>query len=242
MHVFEEMRRAVEGVERYCLPDVAAAVWKAYGAGGLTDEQAEQLDALLQARQGAVSARAPERASEPSAPACARARKVSRAGSRPRTPDSKARCRRWAAAGYLPPALAASFTAGEQAVLAVIAAEVGKRGVCVLAHAHVAALAGVSDSTARRAVRLARSLGLITVEERRIARRRNETNIVRITSKGWTSWLRLRLPRSTCSLSGGQIQTGTSISKIKAPGSRRSVLRDCGERSERSTPLIPDAA
>ena len=127
--MFEEMRRAVEGAERHRLPDVAAAIWKAYGAGGLTDEQAELLDGLLRARQGAASAATPGRGSnEPMTPACAHARGVSRAGSRPRTLESMSRRRRWAAAGYLPPQLAASFTGGEQTVLAVVAAEVGKRG------------------------------------------------------------------------------------------------------------------
>ena len=46
-----------------------------------------------------------------------------RLGSRPRSPASMERRRRWAASGALPPQLASRFTLAEQAVLAVIAAE-----------------------------------------------------------------------------------------------------------------------
>ncbi len=152
MVVFDEMRRAVEAAAPDRLGDVAGAIWKAYGAGGLTDEQAEQLDGLLNARRGAARAApirvlalsvaaariapavAPSPRGEGAPPAIAR----HHTGSRPRTPESAARRRRWAAAGYLPPKLAAAFTPGEQAVLAVIATEVGKRGTCTLAIGHMA--------------------------------------------------------------------------------------------------------
>ena len=34
-------------------------------------------------------------------------------------------------------------------------------------------------------------LGLVTIEERRLARFRNDTNVVCIVSREWTAWLRL---------------------------------------------------
>jgi hypothetical protein len=43
----------------------------------------------------------------------------------------------------------------------------------------------------RNAIREARQLGLLTVEERQITGFRNDTNIVRIVSPEWTAWLRL---------------------------------------------------
>ena len=61
---------------------------------------------------------------------------------------------------------------------------------------HIAALAEVSPDTVKRATGQARMLGLVTVEERRVDRRRNDTNIVRVVSREWNAWLRLRLPRS----------------------------------------------
>jgi hypothetical protein len=114
-----------------------------------------------------------------------------RVGSRPRTDASMARRRSWAAAGRLPPALASRFTMGEVATLAVIAAEVVKRGSCRLAIDHIAALAGVGRSTVKRAIRQAHTLGLIRIEERRLTAWRNDTNVITVVDPGWAAWLRL---------------------------------------------------
>lgn len=219
MLIYAEIERAIGEAPHDRLPEVGSALWKAYGAGGLTDAEAEQLSGLLEARQGAARA-APARArsleaavaqilpaqapAEAIAQAPALARPHHRTGSRPRKPESMARRRRWAAAGYMPPALAAGFTQGELAVLAVVALEVGKRGTCTLALGHIAALAGVSETTAKRALRQARTLGLVTVEERRLSRSRNDTNVLRVASREWAAWLRLRLPRGNHSGLGGQ--------------------------------------
>jgi hypothetical protein len=210
MLVFEEMRRAVEAAAVDRLGEVAAAVWQAYGAGGLTDEQAEQLDGLLNARRGAARAApvrtptlavvaaqvVPAAAPAPAGQGAAPARAHQRTGSRPRTPESLPRRRRWAAAGYLPTQMAAQFTAAEQAVLGVVAMEVGKRGTCTLAVGSIAALAGVCATVVKRALRQARLLGLVTVEERRLTGFRNDTNVVRAVSREWAAWLRLRMPHA----------------------------------------------
>ena len=118
-----------------------------------------------------------------------------RLGSRPRSPASMERRRRWAASGALPPALAARFTLAEVAVLAVIAAEVLQHSRCTLVIGHIAALAGVSETTVRNALRAARGLGLLTIEERRLTAWRNAPNVVRIISREWLAWLRLRAPK-----------------------------------------------
>ncbi|MFB0490074.1 hypothetical protein ABIE45_002660 [Methylobacterium sp. OAE515] len=232
--VFDQMLQAVQAAAPDRLSSVVSAVWKAYDAGGLTDQQAEQLDGLLNARRGA--ARAASAKAQPLAAVAAQlvpavappprgegappARSHHRIGSRPRTPDSLARRRRMAAAGYLPPALAAAFTGGEQAVLAVVALEVGKRGTCTLALGHVAAIAGVCLTVAKRALRQARTLGLVTVEERRLSRSRNDTNVVRIASREWAAWLRLRLPRASHAgfgSIGGTTANATATRNIRGP-------------------------
>ena len=105
------------------------------------------------------------------------------------------RRRRWAASGALPPALAARFTLAETAVLAVIAAEVLRHSACTLTVGHIAALAGVSETTVRNALRAARGLGLLTIEERRLTVWRNAPNVVRVISREWLGWLRLRAPK-----------------------------------------------
>src|SRR5215217_1894095 len=114
-----------------------------------------------------------------------------RVGSRPRSSASMERRRSWAAAGRLPPALAARFTLAEVSVLAVVAVEVAKQGECTLTLEHIAALAGVCRKTVKNALREAQGLGFVRIEERRLTAWRSAPNRVTITSPEWLSWLRL---------------------------------------------------
>ncbi|MCJ2107014.1 helix-turn-helix domain-containing protein [Methylobacterium sp. E-041] len=199
MNYAYEIRRQAETAPRAALPAVASALWKAFGEGHLSETEAEALAGLIEARQ--LTERPTELHQRPTdAP-----RKA--VGSRPRTDASMARRRRWAASGRFPPGIAARFTLAEQAVLAVIAVEVAKRGDCRLAVGHIAAIAGVSETMVRNAIREARTHGLLTVEERRLARFRSDTNVVCIVSREWCAWLRLaRSPErgaAPCQSGGG---------------------------------------
>ncbi|GJD44007.1 hypothetical protein AFCDBAGC_1869 [Methylobacterium cerastii] len=176
-----EIRRQAEAAPRAALPAVASALWKAFGEGHLSEAEAEALSGLIEARQAEAGTHAPK-------PLGALR---SRAGSRPRTDASMARRRRWAASGRIPPAIAARFTLAEQAVLSLVAAEIVRRKDCRLAVGHLAAIVGVAETTVRNAIREARKLGMVTVEERRVTGFRNDTNVVRIVSAEWTAWLRL---------------------------------------------------
>src|SRR5215217_194765 len=140
----EQLRRAVEASLRVELAKVSSLLWRAYAAGHVTEAEASELSDLIEAKR-AIPVPPP--------------RPRLRVGSRPRTPESLARRRRWVAGGLLPPQLASRFTAAETAVLAVIAAEVVRHGRCTLTVGHVAALAGVSETTVRNALREARALG-----------------------------------------------------------------------------------
>jgi hypothetical protein len=102
------------------------------------------------------------------------------------------RRRRWASSGALPPQLQCRFTLAEAAVLAVVAAEVGKKGACTLCIGIIAAVAGVSRTTVKNAMRQAARLGFIKVEERRLSAWRNLANRITITSPEWLTWLRMR--------------------------------------------------
>jgi hypothetical protein len=180
-----QLRAAVEAAPRDRLSELSGALWKAFSAGAATEAQAEELSNLIEARK-AVAAR--------------------RVGSRPHTGASMERRRRWAVSGRLPPAIAARFTVAELAVLAVVTVEAGKRGDCRLTIDHIAALAGVGRSSVKAAIRQARALGLVTVEERRVSRWRNESNVVRIVSREWLAWMRLaRHPRPQ----GGGVKSAT---------------------------------
>lgn len=194
----DQIRREAEAAPRAALPAVTAALWKAFAAGHVTEAEAEALSALIEARQ-ALSAPKLGNATGPIGPDApqdrARSPRTGRSGSRPRTDASMERRRRWAASGRMPPAIAARFTLAEQAVLSLVAAETARRKDCRLSVGGMAAIAGVSETTVRNAIREAVKLGLLTVEERQITGWRNDTNIVRIISAEWTSWLRLTRKR-----------------------------------------------
>lgn len=190
----DEIRRTVMAAPRVELPKVSALLWKAYAAGQVTEAEASELSELIEARKVI-------RLEKP-AP-----RQV---GSRPRSSESMERRRRWVASGRLPPQIAARFTMAEAAVLAVVAVEVAKRGVCTLTIGHIAALAGVSETTVRNALREAKALGLVSIEERRLTAWRNLPNLVRIVSQEWLAWLRLRPEGGGCSFAN---PTGTRFKK-----------------------------
>src|SRR6185503_21032381 len=114
----EQLRRAVEASPRVELPKVSALLWKAYAAGQVTEADASALSETIELKRAL-----------PPAPKPVQRRLI---GSRPRSPASLERRRRWAASGALPPALAARFTLAETAVLAVIAAEVLQHSRCTL--------------------------------------------------------------------------------------------------------------
>lgn len=172
----DQIRQAVGAVPPDKLPDVSKALWVAFSAGQVTEAEAEELSALIEARKviGAPPA-APKRS----------------VGSRPRSPASLERRRRWTASGHVPGNIACRFTTGETAALAVIALEASKRGDCRWTIGQIAAVAGVSDTTVKRAIREAKALGLISVEERRLSAWRNDSNILRIVSPEWIAWGRL---------------------------------------------------
>src|SRR4051812_34136433 len=173
----EQLRRAVEASPRAELPAVSALLWKAYAAGHVTEADASALSEAIELKRVL-----------PPAPKPVQRRLI---GSRPRTPASLERRRRWAASGALSPALAARFTLAETAVLAVVAAEHQKHGRCTLVIEHIAALAGVGRTTVKNALREAQRQSLLRIEERRLSAWRNAPNIVTLTSPEWLSWLRM---------------------------------------------------
>src|SRR3954470_3765683 len=185
----EQLRRAVEASPRVELAKVSGLLWRAYAAGHVTEAEASELSDLIEAKRALPAPQRPVQR---------------RLGSRPRSPASMARRRRWATSGCLPPALAARFTLAEVAVLAVVAAEHRRRGDCRLTNEEIGDVAGVCLTSVKNSLRAARALGLLSVEERRLTAFRNDSNVVRITAPEWRAWLRLRgagksVPRSPTS-------------------------------------------
>jgi hypothetical protein len=173
------------------LDGIVRSMWVDHTHGLLADNEMEILDEAARARREAIQERRTETRPKPrTAPSSAPRASARR---RQRAPDKQAsieRRRRLAASGPLPPALACRFTTCELAALKIIGEEVTKHGVCSLHIDAIAAIAGTCRSVVQEAIRLARTLGLVTVQERRRRGQRSLTNLVRIVSGEWLTWLR----------------------------------------------------
>lgn len=111
----------------------------------------------------------------------------------------------------------------------MVASEVCRRGDCRLAVGHVAALAGVCETVVRNALREARRLGLVEIEERRVTGWRNLPNVVRLASEEWRAWLHLAKGRSSL-LPAGMARVARS------PQTAPALLKGGGCRSVQGTP------
>lgn len=168
-------------VSIYCAPGrridgVISSVYAAQLAEDITEEQAVELHAAADHRRRALRLLQTHRAQKPRLP-------------RPSPERTLANRRKWAGSGALPPSLRPHFTHGENAVAAVVRAEVRRHGACRLSHAQIARSAGLrSTTTVKRFMREARRLGLIWVEIRPVLGNRNLTNVVTIVSREWRQW------------------------------------------------------
>jgi hypothetical protein len=143
------------------------AVWGDWGAGRLTDEQAQSLAETIEARRrevrgtDTVAARVTQVAAQ--ARAAGRPSHFPAKRKAPRSPDRRAsieRRRTLAASGPMPPQLACRFTTGELAALRIVADAARDRGACMMTLGEIAARAGVCVTTARNALRQAAREGL----------------------------------------------------------------------------------
>src|SRR5215204_292214 len=206
----EQLRRAVESSSRAELPAVSALLWKAYAAGQVTEAEASALSEAIELKRALPAPQKPVQR---------------RFGSRPKTPASLERRRRWAASGAMPPPLASRFTLAEQAVLAVVAAEHRKRGDCRLTNKEIADVAGVCITTVKNALRAARTLNLLSIEERRLTAFRNASNVVRIMSPEWRAWLRLGGGVKSARRSPTQLKISASAQRNRTWAAERQGVR-----------------
>jgi hypothetical protein len=179
------------------LDNLGRLTWRGLAEGLVTEADAGRLSEALEARRAAIrsliAASASKRAG--GAPRAARWQVVS-----PDRRRSIERRRRQACSGIVPGKLACHFTPGQIAVLTVIGREVQRAGVCAWPIDRIAAVAGVCRTVVQNALREARRLRLITVQERRRRGQPSLTNVVRIVSAEWATWLRLSGER------GGRVQ------------------------------------
>ncbi len=247
------------------LDDLARAVWQDLAAGRLTEAEADAIVTAIEERRRAlrkpvgglsvpkvvVVREATERAPRGDVEARVQApvrgpRQLVLRIPRPATYDrtrSRERRRSIAASGMMPPALASSFTLGEQAALAVIATEVLEHHACDRCLDEIAARSGTSRSTVKRAIKQARALGLIHVTERPQPGAKHLSSIIRIVSSAWAAWLRHRArnrigvqKRTTTDTEG--FTKGLRSSVEAAPTKIARQRHDGGaHRENRATPL-----
>jgi hypothetical protein len=180
----DQLTRAIAAARTPQLDHLSAELWKAYAAGALSDDDAQAAAEAIRERK---------LASAPKAPPPPKAR-------RQRSPDrqaSIARRRHLAASGPMPPALAARFTQAEMAAFRIVSDEVRHHGVCALHIDAIAARAGTCRTTVKNALREARRLNLVTVQERRRRGQKSLTNLVRIVSPEWMAWIRIGVRKTT---------------------------------------------
>lgn len=162
--------------------EIMRLTWRGLAEGQFDDAAAEAIAQAAEARRQALRAYAAPRHVKPFNPP----RRP------PRSPDrqrSIERRRGLAASGAVPSRLACQFTLSEVAVLTVVARQVRWRGQCDLHIDRIAALAGVSRTSVQNALRQARQLGLITVQERRYRGQRSDTNLIKVISAEWKAWI-----------------------------------------------------
>ena len=185
--IARQLDAAIKNANIKNLDEISRTVWRAFSAGHIADIDADKLSAAIETRRAAYKVQVRQGAPRGSKASERR----SRGCKSPDRAQSMARRRSVAMSGAVPSPLACKFTMGELAVLSLIAQQIQRRGVCDWPMDRLAACAGVCRTTARNALREAEAQELITVEERRRSYTRSDTNIVRIISWEWRSWLRL---------------------------------------------------
>src|SRR3954465_5152039 len=187
MSFCDQMAAAIDGARTLTrLDHLSRSIWQGLAAGAVADDDAQALAERLHARRSLIRGEIKPVDVPAGRPSIFPPRRLQRT---PQRPAAIARRRHLAASGPMPPSMACRFTVSELAVLRIIGDEVRQHGLCDRCVDELAARAGVCRSLVKNAIRTAARLGLLTVEERRRAGRRNLPNVVRIVSREWLQWL-----------------------------------------------------
>ncbi len=184
---YDVLAKAIETAGQNRLDECFHQVSRALGAGGLGEDQAQQLFSAIHLRRRSGPAYSLA-ASTPTP-----GRSYIQRSPEQRSPDRRAsllRRRQHAATGPLPPNLAAGFTTGELAALKIVADECLAHGACDLSKNEIGARAGVCKTVVKRALKLAEvRLTMISVLRRPRSGRKHLTSIIRIIRAEWLTWL-----------------------------------------------------
>ena len=244
-----EILTAIGGTKSLATLDgFARAVWERWGEKEVTDEQAQALAEAIEARKREVRGidTVAQRAPHVAALAKAQGRLSHFPAKRKpqRSPDRRAsieRRRTLAASGPMPPQLASQFTTGELAVLRLVADEVRTKRHCTLTLGELAARAGVGITTARNALHEAAGHGYLTIEERRRDKRPNLSNVVRIVSREWLTWVERGRKNSSAGRGNADASAsqrgGSKKMESTDKGSKRTYRGDRVKRGQHSKNL-----
>ena len=210
------------------LEDLSRLLWRANAEGHVDDGRAGAISEAVQARRARIKAGRPSPL-KPSPPTARRRP--------PRSPDrarSIERRRRQAASGAMPPAIAASFTTGEQSALAVIVREVQRAGRCDLYIDAIAAMAGVCRSIVQSATREAARLGRLRVTDRRIPGRKSLSNLIEIIDPGWRAWMAIGFRKINTTVRDSKTGTENALRSTEIEGGAPPAHRFSAGRTARS--------
>jgi len=169
------------------LDHIARKMWRDYGDGAISDEDATFLGTCIDRQRPRT------RATKPMGKVIGGLARRFRPRGRQGSPDrqaSRERRRMLGGSAVLPPQLRCTYTEGQRSVLTIIAGEVKHHGICDLPIDKIAALAGVCRTTVQTTLHEARRLFHIKVTERPQWGRKSLTNIVQIISDEWLMWLK----------------------------------------------------
>jgi hypothetical protein len=142
-----------------------------------------------------------------------------------RSPDREKsinRRRTLAATWPMPPVMAGMLTTSQVAYARIVADEVHRTGRCELTLDEIAARGGMCRKTAKRAQDRLSELGWITVMERPVQGRKHLSNIVRIVSDEWSTWIKMGpKPRPigghSCPTTGNQSSKTFHVEPVERP-------------------------
>lgn len=156
-----------------------------------------------------------------------------------RSPDREKsihRRRTLAATWPMPPVMAGMLTTSQVAYARIVADEVHRTGRCELTLDEIAARGGMCRKTAKRAQDRLAELEWITVAERPVEGRKHLSNVVRIVSGEWSTWIKMGpKPRP---IGGHSCPTTGNQSLYSAPSAPAERAQGAYER-ERAGPKRP---
>jgi hypothetical protein len=189
--------RAIYDIINVCsdldqLNEMARLLWKGYGEGSIGEGEATYISSCIERRRP-LGRRFYAVGGKPIGKLAGRVMGQFKPRRPQRSPDREAsrhRRRTLAGSSALPPNIRHYYTEGERAVLCVVSGEVKRQGVCDWPIDKIAALAGVSRTTVQNALSWAQRLGHVMVEQRPMHGRKSLTNVVRVVSLEWRTWIK----------------------------------------------------